>query len=391
MNFWWEVPRFKICELQLGRVLGRGGFCVVNEIASVSLQNDTGSLHSSDGTEDTTVHSGFKFASAKANHSKKKKKKNGKEDTSCNFEPHYTDGIIVQDRQFIANKCLRNGDARYCVKRISDETYKNKERYIKGVIDLAIEMKILAVLKHPNIIKMRGAADGDPFRRDNFMILDRLYDIMKSRLFTWKKETKKPWNKLKSKAQKLLHNRLVVAYDLSKAFKFLHDRNIVYRDLKPDNVGFDVRDDVKMFDFGLAKELPPREDELDNTLYNLSGQTGSLRYMAPEVALGKPYNLKVDVFSFSILLWEIISLNTPFAGYNVRMHQKMVVEAGARPKIDYNWSKDLIFLMQNSWCEKIESRLNFEEILNILREEIYKNGDREIDELDCSNKTEKSL
>lgn len=167
--------------------------------------------------------------------------------------------------------------------------------------------------------------------------------------------------------------------------------SIVYRDLKPDNVGFDVRDDVKMFDFGLAKELPPREDELDNTLYNLSGQTGSLRYMAPEVALGKPYNLKVDVFSFSILLWEIISLNTPFAGYNVRMHQKMVVEAGARPKIDYNWSKDLIFLMQNSWCEKIESRLNFEEILNILREEIYKNGDREIDELDCSNKTEKSL
>lgn len=71
---------------------------------------------------------------------------------------------------------------------------------------------------------------------------------------------------------------------------------------------------MKVFDFGVAKELPYRQDKLNDSLYNLIAQKGSLRYMAPEVALGKPYNLKVDVFSFGILLWQMLSLKTPFAG-----------------------------------------------------------------------------
>jgi serine/threonine protein kinase len=57
--------------------------------------------------------------------------------------------------------------------------------------------------------------------------------------------------------------------------------SIIYRDLKPDNVGFDVRGDVKIFDFGLAKELDLSK-KLDDGTYNLTADTGSLRYMAPE-------------------------------------------------------------------------------------------------------------
>lgn len=59
--------------------------------------------------------------------------------------------------------------------------------------------------------------------------------------------------------------------------------SIIYRDLKPDNIGFDVRGDVKIFDFGLAKELPTSEKLADGT-YNLTADTGSMRYMAPEGA-----------------------------------------------------------------------------------------------------------
>lgn len=50
---------------------------------------------------------------------------------------------------------------------------------------------------------------------------------------------------------------------------------------KPDNVGFDSAGEVKIFDFGLAKRLDP-DDKSDNELYMLTGNTGSLRYMAPE-------------------------------------------------------------------------------------------------------------
>jgi serine/threonine protein kinase len=59
-----------------------------------------------------------------------------------------------------------------------------------------------------------------------------------------------------------------------------------------------------LYDFGLAKELKgPHE----NGKYKLSGNTGSWAYMAPEVAKGYKYNLSVDVYSYGILLWELLS------------------------------------------------------------------------------------
>lgn len=54
---------------------------------------------------------------------------------------------------------------------------------------------------------------------------------------------------------------------------------------------------MKLFDFGLATELPEKNSEM-NGVYEMSSQVGSLRYMAPEVAKCKSYNEKVDVYSF---------------------------------------------------------------------------------------------
>ena len=143
-----------------------------------------------------------------------------------------------------------------------------------------------------------------------------------------------------------------------------------------------------MFDFGLAKELPTKKAD---ALYNLSGQTGSLRYMAPEVALGKPYNLKVDVFSFSILLWEILSLQTPFSGYNVRMHKKVVVESGGRPRLNKKWSENIQSLLSNSWCEDIHQRLNFEDVNDILRNELFNEEGVDASIMDSSSRTARSM
>ena len=69
-------------------------------------------------------------------------------------------------------------------------------------------------------------------------------------------------------------------------------QNIVFRDLKPDNVGFDVDNNIKIFDLGLARDL---------TCVSRSGEmlgfTGTPRYMANEIGEGKPYGLPVDVYS----------------------------------------------------------------------------------------------
>jgi serine/threonine protein kinase len=71
------------------------------------------------------------------------------------------------------------------------------------------------------------------------------------------------------------------------------------------------RDDIKIFDFGLAKELTEGVRNTDGT-YNLTEMTGSPRYMAPEVANAKPYNATCDSYSFAILLWEMVSLQVPY-------------------------------------------------------------------------------
>jgi serine/threonine protein kinase len=64
---------------------------------------------------------------------------------------------------------------------------------------------------------------------------------------------------------------------------------------------------------------------LSNITYDFVGNTGSLRFMAPEVALGKAYNEKVDVYSFAVIVWSIATNKAPFKGYDRSMHRSRVV------------------------------------------------------------------
>ena len=84
---------------------------------------------------------------------------------------------------------------------------------------------------------------------------------------------------------------------------------LIYRDIKPENIGFDIRGDVKVFDFGLCKNLD-RDKKAEGYGYKLTPTTGSIPFMAPEVAKGLPYDTKADVFSFSLLLWGILNFTT---------------------------------------------------------------------------------
>jgi len=164
---------------------------------------------------------------------------------------------------------------------------------------------------------------------------------------------------------------LHVAFDVCAAPDYLHNNQIIYRDLKPDNIGFDIRGDVKLFDFGLAKELDTSlQSEGCSEMYELSGNTGSLRYMAPEVARSDPYNLSADVYGFGLLLWQICSLQLPFDGMNRQDHSELVVYGNERPQVDPSWSTPLRILMKRSWEQDPLIRPTMDSIYKILRREI---------------------
>jgi serine/threonine protein kinase len=166
--------------------------------------------------------------------------------------------------------------------------------------------------------------------------------------------------------------------------------SIVYRDLKPDNIGFDVRGDVKIFDFGLSRQLP--SEKLEGGTYKMTGDTGSPRYMAPEIALEQPYNETVDAYSFGILLYQMCALETPFEGYTMKMFEKKVVSGGSRPKVDPKWPARIQTLLHKCWNVQISQRPSMQEVVDTLREEITENTDNEVlDILDASNKTQHSL
>lgn len=136
-------------------------------------------------------------------------------------------------------------------------------------------------------------------------------------------------------------------------------------------IGYSADGTLKLFDFGLS--VCVKSSNKQEECYKMTGNTGTLRYMAPEVALGRPYNASVDIYSFSIIFHQILSNRVPFLRLGKKAFLKNVVENGQRPPLDPRWPIALQELLVKCWSADISVRVHSksvqQELVNLVREE----------------------
>jgi len=247
----------------------------------------------------------------------------------------------------------------FAVKKLKD-SIKNNPKFLPAcAADLALEAAVLANLNHKNIVTLHGIRGDDNvldlLKSGNFFIcLDPLYETLEDKLVQWRIEAcKKGYRNqrfFRSNSRIVKNNTEIIkrleetVMGIVNGMEYLHTNNIIYRDLKAGNIGFDEKTkQVKLFDFGLARIVLSDEDNMTNSK-NKTGQSrlmtrkiGTPRYMAPEIARGESdYGFGVDVYSFSILLWQIVTDRVAFADFSSPQELKLSVSMfSLRPPLRY--------------------------------------------------------
>jgi len=361
-------PIFQRDEIITGEILGSGQFGVIRDIKQFRDHVTGASPFSNDykqnGIECTGENNSCKKMDISYNAVDNNKLPSVEVDFICGSEGN---------QRFMKDNCKRGGSIRYVVKSLQD--CLSPECEIRAMIDLAIEAKFLAVLSHPNIIKMSGVGH-IPGHPDYFMILERIDCTLEDKRNLWREEMKQSKKRLsirsgkeqKSLSEELHRVSLTVICEVANAMKYLHKHNIIHRDLKTANVGIDIRGNAKIFDFGAAKELLSK-NMVQPGMYRATGLTGTRRYMSPEVLLCKNYGLSTDVFSFSLLLWEILALKIPFDQYDCEKHMIAVVQRRKMPKFASKWSSVIKDLITNCWKVDPLERPSFCSIVETIESE----------------------
>ncbi|KAL9249121.1 Serine/threonine-protein kinase 52-like protein [Drosera capensis] len=145
----------------------------------------------------------------------------------------------------------------------------------------------------------------------------------------------------------------------NESLSYLHHKKIVHRDVKSENMLLDSRRTLKIADFGVARveAQNPRD---------MTGETGTLGYMAPEVLDGKPYNRKCDVYSFGICLWEIYCCDIPYPNLSFADLSVAVVRQNVRPEIPKCCPSSLASIMKKCWDPNPDKRPDMDDVVKLL-------------------------
>ncbi|CDY52799.1 BnaCnng23380D [Brassica napus] len=207
------------------------------------------------------------------------------------------------------------------------------------------EVFIMRKVRHKNVVQFIGACTKPPHLCivTEFMPGGSVYDYLHKQKGVFK-----------------LPALFKVAIDICKGMNYLHQNNIIHRDLKAANLLMDENEVVKVADFGVAR--------VKAQTGVMTAETGTYRWMAPEVIEHKPYDHKADVFSYGIVLWELLTGKLPYEYMTPLQAAVGVVQKGLRPKIPKKTHPKMRELMERLWEKDPSLRPDFAEIKEQLEE-----------------------
>lgn len=177
-------PHYSVeIELKVGKQLGVGGFCTVKQIDGINI--------------------------------------------SCNIRDP-----PLHSREYMAMQCIREvGGPRYAIKELSSSTKTDKTLCMKGIADIVVEARLLAVIQHQHIIKIRGFGSCGYFNKDFFILMDRLDQTLDRKINQWRDETRKSSGMLgklskkkKEKVDEIKDEKVDACRGVASAIRFLHSK-----------------------------------------------------------------------------------------------------------------------------------------------------------------------
>jgi len=209
------------------------------------------------------------------------------------------------------------------------------------------EILLMSKLRHPNIVQFLGAClEPEICLLTEYFERGSLFDVLA------KRDVEIDWAR-----------KLQIIYDITSGFVYLHTRNppVIHRDVKSMNVLVTKDWKCSVADFGLTKIK-------DKAM--LSTRCGSPAWSAPEVLRGEPYDEKADVFSYGIVLWEVITRSPPYRGMNPMqvIGQVAYQRPSLRPPIPNDCPViGLIDLTTRCWDDNPATRPTFPQALEAVK------------------------
>uniref|UniRef100_A0AAR2M0B5 Mitogen-activated protein kinase kinase kinase n=1 Tax=Pygocentrus nattereri TaxID=42514 RepID=A0AAR2M0B5_PYGNA len=218
--------------------------------------------------------------------------------------------------------------------------FRSEEVAIKKVREQKeTDIKHLRKLKHPNIIGFKGVCTQAPCYCIimEYCAQGQLYEVLR--------------------AGRKITPRLLVdwASGIASGMNYLHLHKIIHRDLKSPNVLVTHNDAVKISDFGTSKELSDKSTKMSFA--------GTVAWMAPEVIRNEPVSEKVDIWSFGVVLWELLTGEIPYKDVDSSAIIWGVGSNSLHLPVPSTCPDGFKILMKQTWQGKPRNRPSFRQIL----------------------------